>query len=136
MLVVTLGEDTAMRPVKLDMPCFYAFQAEIGEDPAAALERLLPPAGENNFYRVTLTGRGKVDMAALKERFRRYSRLELMDRTRPPVDLSALSGEDTLRGVYFGKLLELTKKPDCAFAARLAGEISLDILEGREVVLP
>ena len=135
-LVVTLGEDTALRPVKLDMPCFYAFQAEIGEDPAAALERLLPPAGENNFYRVTLTGRGKVDMAALKERFRRYSRLELMDRTRPPVDLSALSGEDTLRGVYFGKLLELTKEPDCAFAARLAGEISLDILEGREVVLP
>ena len=135
-LVVTLGEDTALRPVKLDMPCFYAFQAEIGEDPAAALERLLPPAGENNFYRVTLTGRGKVDMAALKERFRRYSRLELMDRTRPPVDLSALSGEDTLRGGYFGKLLELTKEPDCAFAARLAGEISLDILEGREVVLP
>ena len=77
-----------------------------------------------------------MDMAALKERFRRYSRLELMDRTRPPVDLSALSGEDTLRGVYFGKLLELTKEPDCAFAARLAGEISLDILEGREVVLP
>ena len=122
--------------MKLDLPCFYAFETEIGPDPAGALEGLLPPAGEGNFYRVTLTGRGHVDVSALAKGFSRYTHLELIDRTRPPVDLGALGGEDTLRGVYFGKLLALTKEPDCAAAARLAGEISLDILEGREVRLP
>lgn len=135
-LVVTLGEDTALRPVKLGLPCFYAYQTDIGQDPVSALERLLPPAGETDFYRVTLTGRGNVDIDALAGSFSRYPRLELIDRTRPPVDFSALSDEDTLRGVFFGKLLELTQAPDCAEAARLAGEISLDILEGREVQLP
>lgn len=135
-LLVTLNDDAAVRPVKLELPCFYSFETPVGEDPAAALESCLPPAGEGNFYRVTLTGRGKADRDALAERFSRYARLELVDRTRPPVDLAALSGEDTLRGVYFKKLLELTEDPECAFAARLAGEISLDILDGREVVLP
>ena len=135
-LVVTLGQDTALRPVKLGLPCFYALETDIGRDPAGAIEKLLPPAGEGNFYRVTLTGRGHVDLPALAKSFSRYTHLELLDRTRPPVDLGALGGEDTLRGVYFGKLLELTKEPDCAAAARLAAEISLDILEGREVRLP
>lgn len=135
-LLVTLDEEPEVRPICLGLPGFYTLKAPIGDDPIRAVERVLPPGGQDSFYRVTLTGRGTVDPGELKRHFARYPRLEFLDRTAPAPDLAALSGTQTLSGVLFGKLLELTEDPEMRETALLAAQVAADILEGREVELP
>lgn len=135
-LLVTLGEDAGVRPVSLGLPGFFSQKVPIGDDPIRAAEALLPPGGQDSFYRLTLTGRGNVDMDALKRHFSRYPRLEFLDRTAPAPDLAALSGTETLSGVLFGKLLALSREPEMKETALLAAQITADILDGREVELP
>lgn len=135
-LLVTLGEDAGVRPVSLGLPGFFSQKVPIGDDPIRAAEALLPPGGQDSFYRLTLTGRGNVDMDALKRHFSRYPRLEFLDRTAPVPDLAALSGTETLSGVLFGKLLALSREPEMKETALLAAQITADILDGREVELP
>ena len=138
-LLVEAGRETKVQPVLLDTPRFYQQNVEIGKDAAAALEAVLPPAGQEDFYRLTLTGYGKPDLAVLKRKFAAYRNLELRDRT---VDLGGLwdqAGEDTLRGACFARLkarLDGETDPEIQRRILLAAEISQKLLEGREVQLP
>ncbi len=134
--VVTLEDTAEIRGVTLDTLRFYDQTVEIGEDAGAALEAVLPAGGGEDFYRITLTGTGTVDMEQLRKQFARFPNLELRDNVEAPMDLWAEAGADTLRGVYFRMLRELAEERDDPEQVRLAAEISQKLLNGREVTLP
>lgn len=138
-LIVTLDGEPQTRFVKLDMPQFYDWQTEVGQTPAAALDLLLPPVGNRNFYRVTLTGQSEPpDLPALAAQFSRFPNLTLRDRTTPPADLWGCAGEDTLEGIYFQTLrqrMEHAGEPERS-RILLAAQIARRILDGEEVKLP
>ena len=136
-LIVTLDETAEARFVSLDSPRFFDLDIAAGEDPAAALDQVLPAMGNQDFYRVTFTGpSAPLDMDTLLRS--EFPNLVLRDRTTAPVDIWCSAGQDTFEGRYF-KLLqaqlenadELTQK-----RIRLAAEISRRILDEQEVVLP
>ena len=134
--IVTLGEEPEIRAVSLDTLRFYDLEVEIGRDTLAAMEAVLPAAPSRNFYRVSLTGSGEVDLADLKAHFPGLPHLELRDKTQPPVDVWAVAEEDSLEGIYFG-MLRKAMEQDPANADRIqrAAEISRKLLSGREVTL-
>ena len=102
----------------------------------AALEKILPPAGSRDFFRVTLTGSGEADIAKLTRRFSAVPNLTLRDETLPPLDIWGDTDADTLEGVYFRLLREaMEADPDSREEIQLAAEISRKLLEGREVTL-
>ena len=129
--IVTLDQQAELRHILLDSPRFYTLEADIGYGAAAAVEGLLPPGGNDHFYRLTLTGFGEADLPALKKQFAHFPNLTLIDQTEE--DLWANAGEDTLQGVYFRLLREKAKQDP---HAKLAAEISRKLLSGREVTLP
>lgn len=134
--IVTLSEEAGIRAVSLDTLRFYERNVDVGTDAAAALEAVLPGAGSDDFYRISLTGCGEVDVAALQQAFSAFPNLELRDKTEPPLDIWADAGEDTLEGVYFHMLRKaMEADPENAERIRLAAEISRRLLEGREVTL-
>jgi len=134
--IVTLGETVGIRAVSLPTPRFYDLEAEIGTDAVAAVEALLPAAAGNDFYRITLTGTGPVDLAQIRDRFREFPNLLLRDKTEAPVEIWAEADEDSLDGIYFGMLRKAMElDPDNAERIRLAAEISRKLLQGREVRL-
>ena len=134
--IVTLEEEAQIRPVSLDTIRFYEMDVNVGADPAAALERALPAVGNDDFYRINLTGDGRVDLKALQAEFEDFPNLELRDRTEPPVDVWADADEDSLEGIYFGMLKKtMETDPEHARQIQLAAEISRKLLLGREVVL-
>ena len=135
--IVTLGDIADIRAVSLDTLRFHEMDVDIGEDAADALEKVLPAAGSQDFYRITLTGCGEVDTADLKRKLTAFPNLELRDKTEPPLDIWADAGEDTLEGVYFHMLREAMEnaKPEVQEQIQLAAEISRKLLNGREVIL-
>lgn len=134
--IVTLEEEARIQAVSLDTLRFYDLETDIGNDAAAALEELLPAAGSNDFYRITLTGYGAVDLRQLQRQFEDFPNLELRDRTEPPIDIWGDTEEDTLEGVYFAMLRKaMENDPANAERIRLAAEISRRLLSGREVAL-
>lgn len=134
--IVTLSDGANIQAVSLDALCFFEMDVDIGADAAAALEAALPGVGSNDFYRISLTGCGEVNLPALKEKFPGFPNLELRDRTEAPLDIWADAGEDTLEGVYFHMLRKaMEEAPENGERIRLAAEISRRLLEGREVVL-
>ena len=134
--IVTLSDEAKIQAVSLDTLRFYDLEVDIGTDAAAALEAALPGMGSRDFYRISLTGCGEVDIPALKKKFREFPNLELRDKTEPPIDLWADMNEDTLEGVYFGMLHRaMEEDPENAQRIQLAAEISRKLLSGREVTL-
>jgi len=123
--IVELEDRARFRAVTLDTVCFYEL-----EGPASELEKFLPAAGNDHFYKVTLTGTGEEDV---RPRLSRFPHLQLVDKREAPVDLWQEAGEDTLRGVYFRLLRELSEEDPNAI---LAAEISRKLLAGKEVALP
>lgn len=135
--IVTLEDGAQVRAVALDSPKFFDLAVDVGSGGEEALEGVLPAAGSRDFYRVSLTGDGPVDLPALERRFAAIPNLQLRDETVLPKDPWADAGEDTLEGVYFRLLGQLREEdPDQAGTVRLAAEISRKILDGREVPLP
>ena len=137
--IVTLGDtvETEFRPLAL--PRFYDLTVEAGSDPEVTLNSLLPSLGNNDYYRITLTGECPgVDLPELSQTFARFPNLVLRDRTVPPVDLWANAGADTLEGVYFQRLQEALSgaDEDSARQIRLAAKLSRKLLDGQEVTLP
>lgn len=131
-LIVTVEESAEARFLPLDTPRFY--DLETAEEPATALERLLPPVGNRDFYRVTFTGRhAPPDLAELAERFRCFPNLTLRDRTSPPVDVWGSADEDTLEGMFFQLLRQ--RMADTPETALLAAELARKILDGEEIKL-
>ena len=138
-LVVTVEETASIRFVPLDVPRFYDLQAPVATTAEAAVSAHLPAVGNEDFYRITLTGECDApDLSALAETFARFPNLELRDRTQPPVDLWNCVGNDSLEGVYFKMLKEAMEGQDeeSRRIALLAAQISRKILDGGEVVLP
>ena len=127
--LVTLGEETSIRFLELDTPGFYRFSLDIGGDALSALRASLPAGGSEDYYRITLTGRGEADLKKL--RLPEYPNLELESRVLPPVELWQRAEEDSLTGHYFRLLREMGDP-----AAKLAAELSQRLLEGEEVALP
>ena len=129
-LIVTLDESAATEFVPLNTPRFYDLQSD-----ERNWKSLLPPAGSNDFYRITLTGYRTGEKAVAPAGF---ANLERRDDTVPETDLWGNAGEDTLEGIYFGMLRDAMAAGDEAQQRRirLAAEISRQILDGQEVKLP
>lgn len=136
--VTRLGDGYDVRFVPLNTLRFHELEVDTGEDAIAALEGVLPGFGSTDFYRITLTGSGAGEIAALKEHFQHIPNLELRDQRREKPDLWATAGEDTLQGTFFQQLKNAMEDadPDSRRQIELAAEISQKLLEGREVSLP
>ena len=137
--ITTLSDTVQTRFLPLDTPRFFDWECDAQDDPAGALDRRLPAAGNENFYRITLTGPSqKPDIPALSAAFGRFPNLILRDHTQPPLDLWGSAGEDSLEGTYFKLLQEQLKDADEDQRRQilLAARISRQILNGQEVRLP
>ena len=134
--IVNIEDTVKVQARSLNLPRFYDLKAEIREDAASAVASVLPAAVGDDFYRITLTGSGDVDLEALQRAFMDYPNLNLQDRTEPPLEIWSESDEDSLEGIYFGMLRKaLEESPENARQIQLAAEISRKILSGREVKL-
>ena len=138
-LVVTLSAIADARFVSLSTPRFHDISVSCGCDPVAALNRVLPPLGNEDYYRISLTGEAEqMNLPLLCQQFSRFPHLQLRDRTQPVLDVWGRADADSLEGVYFGLLKEAiatAEEPDRE-ALELAARISRQLLEGREVILP
>ena len=79
------------------------------DDALYAVTSSLPWNTERDIYRLILSGtaEGSVDIPFLKERLSgRFFHLTVQDTTRPPRDIWAQSGDDTLRGIFLRSLKE------------------------------
>lgn len=133
-LIAQVGNDTTTRFVPLDGPKFFDLEAA-----PDALQTILPPVGNEDFYRITLTGECEApDLEALAAACNRFPNLELRDRTVRPVDIWKSVGEDSFEGTYFSLLQDaLTGKPEEEqHKILLAARICRQLLDGQEVVLP
>ena len=139
-LIVTLDEGGChSRFLPLDTPRFFDLSCQPGDDARSAVADLLPAVGGTDFYRITLTGEAeKPDLESLERAFPQFPNLQLRDRTEPPLDIWANTGEDSLEGMYFGLLRQQLEDADPATreTVLLAARISRQILENREVKLP
>ena len=134
--IVTLEEDARIQAVSLPTPRFHDLEAEVREDAAAAVDTALPAVPGNDFYRITLTGSGEVDLEKLQRQFIAFPNLQLRDRMEPPVEIWEDTDKDTLEGIYFGMLRRaMEQDPENARRIELAAEISRKLLKGREVKL-
>lgn len=134
-VVAELGKETRAEFLPLDTPRFYDWTVAAEPDPEAALAAALPAGGSGDFFRVTLTGEQPAfSPEALAAKFPQFPHLELRDRTRPPLDLWAPAGEDTLEGILFRLLRQ--RLEDGQENATLAARICRKLLDGEEVALP
>ena len=136
--IITLDNSVTFKFVPLDTPRFYDLTLTLAGSAQETLERILPPAGSMDYYRITLTGESeKLDISLLLGAFSHIPHLELMDSTQPPVDVWKSIGADTLEGQFFGMLKEaMENTPEEKEVFHLAAELSRRILDGQEVVLP
>ena len=136
-LLVSIDETVQVSPCALDLPAFYVEKAEM-KDGGLDLEEILPPAGSQDFYRITLEGYGSPNLSELYRKYSAFPNLELRDHTVDPNKLWEDAGEDSLRGSFFALLRETAENGDekQQKTAFLAAEISKKLLEGREVQLP
>lgn len=134
--IVTLEDAANVQAVSLDTVRFFDLEADVGADPVAALESLLPPQGSRDFYRIALTGNADVDLKSICKEFPDFPNLFLLDKTEPPIDLWENTDSDTLEGMYFQLLHRaMEEQPENARQIQLAAEISRKLLDGREVTL-
>ena len=134
--IVTLDQEASVQAMSLQLPRFFDLEAELHGDAIGAVEAVLPAVPGEDFYRVTLTGSGIVDLKQLQREFADFPNLELRDQTEPPVEVWADTDKDSLEGIYFGMLRKaLEETPENARQIQLAAEISRKILCGREVKL-
>ena len=127
-LLVTVDDTAVAEFLPLDTPRFYDLEVS----PEQGLDSVLPPVGNDHFYRITFTGPSEpLELPKLQQDYAHFPNLILRDQTTPPVDTWGNAGADTLEGMYFGLLRE-ENSPQ----ATLAAKISRQILDGQEVALP
>lgn len=134
-LVVSVGEEIVADFYPIPGIRFFDMELLPGEDP----EEKLPARGNHDFYRLTLVGETEPpELDIIRAKLERFPNLTLRDRTRPPVDLWANAGEDSLQGAFFGILRDAREGQDeeTVRTLELAAKISRQILLGREVELP
>lgn len=135
--LVTVEDTTRLDFIRLNNPRFYDLESEVFTSPADAVQAVLPPVGNEDFYRITLIGESKpfdLNQLYLSD----FPNLELRDCTVPPADLWDCIQEDSLEGVYFRMLHDALQSADAQASEELllAARISRRILDGREVTLP
>lgn len=138
-LLVTLDENALAKFVPLDTPRFYDREAEVLTTARDAIAQQLPAVGNENFYRITLTGEcEKPSLSELYKCFASFPNLELRDKTQLPVDIWNGAGADTLEGLYFAMLRQMfdEEEDESKRIVLQAAKISRKILDGSEVVLP
>lgn len=134
-LIVTVDDTVTTRFVPLDVPRFH----DLSLPADTPLSTVLPPVGNQDFYRITLTGPSEpLDLEAIAAEYAAFPNLTLRDKTTPPLDIWGTAGNDTLEGLYFQLLRDAAESndPQLQSTARLAARISRQILDGQEVVLP
>ena len=130
-LLVTLDGTASAEFISLDTPRFY----DLNVPAVKGLDSVLPPVGNEDFYRITLTGPSQpLDLEKLQQDYAHFPNLVLRDNTTPPLDIWGSENDDTLEGMYF-KLLKEQVQQDNELAS-LSAQISRTILNGQEVVLP
>ena len=132
--IVTLDDRVTAKFYPLDTPRFYDLQAQMD-----GLESLLPSVKNENYYRVTLTGSCDApDLEKIRAAYVHLPNLVLRDKTTRPVDVWGSLGEDSFEGVYFGLLRQAmeTAGEEERREILLAAQISRQLMEGQEVVLP
>lgn len=132
-------EEKSHRFIPLGLPAFYEYTAPVVTDAKDAIARCLPAVGDENYYRITLTGHSECpDLPALREMFPEFPYLTLRDETRPPLDIWKDLGSDSFSGQYFSLLKEnMDAAPEADKSLySLAAKLSREILDGEEVVLP
>lgn len=138
-ILLELGETTQAEFRALDTPRFYDETLEVGADAMQALASLLPGVATEDFYRVTFTGYAdELNLDELASQFPQVKNLILRDKTIPEKELWSAVGEDSLEGMYFSLLHDALDTESEVFQQRvkLAAQISRQILDGQEVVLP
>lgn len=138
-LVAELGETLHIRFLPLEGPRFFDHRVEALDDPAGAVESVLPPGGSRDHIRVRLTGEVRSGaLEQLRGRFGAWPNLTILDETVPMGNIWDTVGEDSLTGLFFRILQDGTRGADQATVERLelAARIGRKILEGREVELP
>lgn len=135
--LVEVEQTATITFLPLDTPRFYDLEAEVLTNAEETLASLLPAAGSEDFYRITLTGEcPPFDITALQ--CPEFPHMHLRDRTVPPADLWGSITEDSLEGTLFRMLhtslenASETEADDILLAARICRRI----LDGREVALP
>ena len=134
-LLVTLDETVSTRFVPLGSTKFFDLEITAGQD----LASVLPPVASEDFYRITFVGTGEpLNLAQLAAQYSQFPNLELRDKTTPPVDIWGTAGEDTFEGIYFKRLHDALDIADEEQKRQiyLAAQISRQLLDGQEVVLP
>jgi len=109
--IVTIDETAKVQTRSLNLPRFFDLTAEVDGNALEAVEAVLPAVSGEDFYRVTLTGSGNVDLEELQKEFADFPNLELRDRTEPPVEVWADADKDSLEGIYFGMLRKAMRNP-------------------------
>ncbi len=135
-LVAEIGEKAEIRFIPLDTPRFFDLEAEILTDAAAAVAACLPAVGNEDHYRIRITGEAEpLNLPVLRETFAQFPHLELRDGTVPPRDLWAARSNDSFEGVFF-ELLHGCLETEEENIVNLAAKISRRLLDGGEVRLP
>ena len=130
-LLVTVDEAAVAEFIPLDTPRFYDLEVPAEQ----GLDSVLPPVGNDDFYRLTLTGPSEpLDIAKLQQDYAHFPNLVLRDKTTPPLDIWGSENDDTLEGMYFKLLKEQVEQG--SELASLSAKISRTLLSGQEVVLP
>jgi DNA repair exonuclease SbcCD nuclease subunit len=131
-LLVELGQKSQAHFHALNTPRFFD---EKTSDPA----QLLPAVGTQDFYRITLVGHIlSPSLEELQAQYRNFPHLEFRDLRRAPVELWSTADKDSLEGAYFRILKDALEHSDSETAQiiELAAQLSRQILDGQEVVLP
>ena len=131
-LVTTLEQTVKTRFYPLDTPRFF-------EEKTNNLSQVLPASGTLDFYRISLVGDDtSQSLDELREQYRHFPNLELKDHRTAPKSLWGSVDSDTLEGVYFRilKAAYENAEPEDAQIIQLAAQLSRQILDGQEVVLP
>lgn len=131
-LLVTLDTQATAQFIPLPGPQFYDLTAPADQ----GLSSVLPPVGNDYFYRITLTGESEpLNLSALKEAYPQFPHLTLRDETVPPVDIWSALGQDNFEGLLFDTFRDaLSRTGDETIA--LAAKICRQLLDGQEVRLP
>lgn len=124
-------DSMSLRFIPLDVPLFYDVEVPVTTTAEEAVLSVLPPIGNHDFYRITLTGECE-PFDSLS--FPQFPNLILRDHTTPPADLWSCIQTDTLEGNFFRMLHEALENDE--ETATLAAQISRKILDGQEVALP
>ncbi len=139
-IVGTVGKDGAELRFVPTGARKYAVQSVslTGEDDvASAALAALPQHTERDIYKLILTGEfaGGIDTTALKDALDdRFFHLSVTDQTRPPIDIWADTGDDTLRGSFLRLLKERYDSADDADKAVVTRAVryGLAALDNRE----